>query len=222
MPKKIEKKVLLTQTLGIWLDNRKVMNLLGNHHLNEIIKEIAKRKNYSLEEAYYLFPSELPALLLDNKLITKEELKKRTEHMVFFVEQAEKETYYTGKDSQEILDALEKARNLDKVKQIKGTVASKGNQKSVKGIARIVLDPSKNEFQKGEILIASMTRPEYVPLMKKALAVVTDEGGITSHAAIISRELGIPCVIGAKVATKIIKDKNMIEIDTEKGTIKII
>ncbi|PIZ52209.1 hypothetical protein COY27_01065 [Candidatus Woesearchaeota archaeon CG_4_10_14_0_2_um_filter_33_13] len=77
-----------------------------------------------------------------------------------------------------------------------------------------------DKVKDGEILIAAMTRPEYVPLMKKAKAVITDEGGVTSHAAIVSRELGIPCVIGTKIATKIFKTGDVIVIDLEKGEVK--
>ena len=58
--------------------------------------------------------------------------------------------------------------------------------------------------------------------MKKAAAIVTDEGGITSHAAIVSRELGIPCVIGTKFATKVFKDGDLIEVDADKGIVRKI
>jgi len=71
-------------------------------------------------------------------------------------------------------------------------------------------------------MVACMTKPEFVPAMKKAIAIITDEGGLTCHAAIISRELGIPCVIGTKVATKILKDGMEVEVDADKGIVKII
>ena len=67
-----------------------------------------------------------------------------------------------------------------------------------------------------------MTRPEFVPIMKKATAVITNEGGITSHAAIVSRELNIPCIIGTKRATKVLNNGDMIEMDLKKGEIKIV
>jgi len=91
------------------------------------------------------------------------------------------------------------------------------------GVARVILS-SKDfaRFKEGEILITGMTRPEFVPLMKRAAAVVTDEGGITSHAAIVSRELKKPCVIGAKVATKVIKDGDFVEVDADSGTVTVV
>jgi len=113
--------------------------------------------------------------------------------------------------------------NLSKdVIEIKGQPASRGN---CRGIVKIILDPEGQEaedFEKGNILVTSMTRPEFVPLMKKAGAVVTNEGGITCHAAIISRELNIPCVIGTKIATQILKDGDMVEVDANSGIIKKI
>ena len=72
-------------------------------------------------------------------------------------------------------------------------------------------------FKPGEILVALMTTPEVVPVMKKAAAIVTDEGGLTCHAAIVSRELQTPCVVGTKYATKIFKNSDLIEVDAYRG-----
>lgn len=104
---------------------------------------------------------------------------------------------------------------------LQGHVAQSG---SVRGSVRVITSlSSKNvPFKTGEILVTGMTRPEYIHLMKKAAAIVTDEGGITSHAAIVSRELGIPCIIGTKIATKVFKDGDMVEVDANKGTVRKI
>jgi pyruvate,water dikinase len=67
-----------------------------------------------------------------------------------------------------------------------------------------------------------MTRPDYLPAMQKASAFVTDEGGITCHAAIIAREMKKPCIIGTKIASKIIKDGDMVEVDADKGVVRIL
>ncbi len=111
--------------------------------------------------------------------------------------------------------------NVDtQVKEIKGNSASKG---FVKGKVRIVFDATKDvEFEEGDILVTSMTRPEFVPLMKKAGGIITNEGGITCHAAIVSRELKKPCVIGTKIATQVLKNGMEIELDANIGIIKII
>lgn len=65
-----------------------------------------------------------------------------------------------------------------------------------------------------------MTRPDYASIFGKASAIITDEGGITSHVAIVSRELGIPCIIGTKFATKALKDNDLVEVDANKGIVR--
>ena len=67
-----------------------------------------------------------------------------------------------------------------------------------------------------------MTSPEYIFVMRKAVAIITDAGGLTCHAAIVSRELGIPCIVGTKIATKIFKTGDLIEVDANTGIIKKI
>ena len=104
------------------------------------------------------------------------------------------------------------------IKNIKGMVGSIGK---VRGKVKIIMHPREyKEFKKGDILVTGMTTPDFIPLMQKASAIVTDEGGITCHAAIVSRELGIPCVIGTKIATKILKNNEEIIVDAYKGMIQ--
>jgi len=74
----------------------------------------------------------------------------------------------------------------------------------------------------GDILIAQFTTPDFVPAMEKAAAIVADQGGLSSHAAIVSRELGVPCVIATKNGTRIIRDGDLLLVDAQKGIVKII
>jgi len=76
-----------------------------------------------------------------------------------------------------------------------------------------------NQVKEGDVLVTEMTSPDFVPAMKRASAIVTDKGGQTSHAAIVSRELGIPAVVGTKIATKILKDHQLISVNGSTGTI---
>lgn len=88
------------------------------------------------------------------------------------------------------------------------------------GPVKILKNPKEiNKIQKGDVLVAPMTSPDYVPAMKKSAAIITDEGGQTSHAAIVSRELGIPCVVGTKDATKKLKDGQIVTVNGEAGEI---
>ncbi|MBU1031264.1 MAG: hypothetical protein KKB65_08575, partial [Nanoarchaeota archaeon] len=72
----------------------------------------------------------------------------------------------------------------------------------------------------GEIIFTGMSTPDFVPLIKKAAAIVTDEGGVLCHAAIISRELKKPCIVGTKIATQVFKDGDLVEVDANKGVVK--
>ena len=78
------------------------------------------------------------------------------------------------------------------------------------------------KMEYGDILVAIATTPAIVPAMKKAAAIVTDEGGLTCHASIVSRELEIPCVVGTRVVTKTVKDGDLVEVDATKGIVKRI
>ena len=77
-------------------------------------------------------------------------------------------------------------------------------------------------MRKGQVLVSGSTGPEMILACKKAGAIITDEGGIISHAALVSRELGIPAIIGTKVATKILKNGDLVEVDANNGIVKIL
>ena len=89
------------------------------------------------------------------------------------------------------------------------------------GKAKVVLNPddANKEMTKGDILVTGMTDPDFVPFMKMASAIVTDKGGITSHAAIVSRELSIPCVVGTEKATQVMKTGQEYTVDSRNGVI---
>jgi pyruvate, water dikinase len=99
--------------------------------------------------------------------------------------------------------------------QIKGIGASSGK---ARGKVQIINDP-ESEFQEGNILVSKYTNPSLVPMMMNAKAIVTDKGGMICHAAIVSRELGIPCVVGTNNATDVLKDGMNVEVDGDKGIV---
>ena len=100
-----------------------------------------------------------------------------------------------------------KVEVIKKIQQLKGNIAQKG---IVRGYVRRVMGHKQiNQVKKGEILVSPMTIPDFLPAMKKAAAFVTDEGGIVCHAAIVARELKKPCIVGTKIATKILKDGDL-------------
>ncbi|MEM4075055.1 MAG: pyruvate, water dikinase [Metallosphaera sp.] len=131
-----------------------------------------------------------------------------------FIVQARPETFWSSRKKEDV--KVEEKPSERKV-LVKGLAASPG---IASGKARVLLDvKDAKEFQKGEILVTKMTDPDWVPVMKVASAIVTDEGGITSHAAIVSRELGIPAIVGAKEATKVLETGQEITVDATRGVV---
>lgn len=108
--------------------------------------------------------------------------------------------------------------------EVRGITANKGK---VRGRVKLLAYGKNmilqiNEMKKGDILVTGNTRPDMMLAIEKAIAIVTDEGGICSHAAIVSRELNIPCIIGTKDATRIFKDGDIIEVDADNGIVRKI
>ena len=106
------------------------------------------------------------------------------------------------------------------IEEFSGNVAFKGK---VTGKARLVLSSKDlNKVARGDILVATATNPDLLPAMGKAAGFITDQGGITSHASIVARELKKLCIIGTRIATRIIKDGDLVEVDADKGVVKIL
>lgn len=151
------------------------------------------------------------------ELPSGKELVRRKEEILIFMKDLEPERV----PEEEIAETLEKyvlEDDYSDKKELKGRVAFKGD---IKGKARIVMKKKDlQKIQEGDILITTMTSPEYVPQLSKVAGIVTDYGGATSHAAIISREMKIPCIIATEIATKVFKDGDLVKIDSEKRTVK--
>ncbi len=127
------------------------------------------------------------------------------------------------KNPKKVVRSFAKKEKLSKRKkmELKGLVASKAHK--VKGRVKIVLYPDEiKKLKKGEVLVTRETNVGFLPAMIKACAFITDAGGMLCHAAIISRELKKPCIVDTKIATKVLKDGDLVEIDTGKGIVKII
>ncbi len=174
-------------------------------------------------------PGDIRKLLESGFRVSGDKIKRRKE-FVSFVQINGKFDVASGNDAMNKIDnLLSSSRPKKEQKVLKGNVASIGSPSVVTATARIIrlgndseLREDINRFQKGEIIVTIMTQPNMVPIMKKAAAVITDEGGICSHAAIISREFNIPCIVGTRAATKIIKNGDKVTIDTSEGIVRII
>ncbi|MCX6762862.1 MAG: PEP-utilizing enzyme [Candidatus Moranbacteria bacterium] len=157
--------------------------------------------------------------IIRGKLPMLRKLKKRKGGYIFF-----NKKIYPGlsinnfKKKEDIVFFADNPMNPKHI--VEGTTGAKGK---VVGRARIVLSLDKlNKLQEKEILITPMTTPDFFVAMKRAVAFVTDEGGITCHAAIVARELGKPCIIATKIATKVIRSGDLIEVDADRGFVRIM
>ncbi len=190
-------------------------NAYALHHT--LISEIAKRLKLSRYQVQFMLMGEVKDALLKG-VYNKKLIAQRTKHCVMYTELGF-ETIYQGAIEKKLQSYVNVKidRNL---KNFSGQTAQPGYGK---GKVKIILRAKDMvKMNKGDILVSVATDPDIVPAMKKAAAIVTEQGGITSHAAIVSRELGIPCVIGAKLVTQVLKDGDLVEVDATKGMIRKI
>ncbi len=181
----------------------------------QIMSEIGKRVGLSMNQMRVVVPQDVPKLF---KKVDVHKINEQNNRILITFNRPHMHVY-TGKTAEKRLSSIIKfLPRVKKVNELKGEFAYPGK---VLGRVRIILDiRDADSFQKGEILVTRMTDPNYMPIMKLSKAVVTDIGGITSHAAILARELKKPCVIGTKIATQVFKDGDMVEVDAHKGTVR--
>jgi len=173
--------------------------------LIQLISKLSTITNLSPEQISFSLTKEI----LANKLISTEEIEKRKNGVYWYYENDKLELIYSENDL---------LRNTAICDEVNGNIAFEGK---VKGKVKIVNTMEQiPKVEQGDILVSINTNPSLLEAMKKAAAIVTNEGGITCHAAIISRELKIPCIIGTKNATKVFKDGDLIEVDAIKGIVK--
>lgn len=186
-----------------------------------LLNKIAKRLGISYNQLVSMRSCQITQALKEGKISEgfKQELTDRySDHALIFTDN--KITILTGKDLEDYRKKeLSEQKDYSKIEILKGQPASPG---LASGIVHLVLSIDEvPNVKKDEILVAASTSPSFVPAMEKASAIVTDEGGLLSHAAIVSRELGIPCVVGTKIGTKALKSGDLVEINANYGTVKI-
>ncbi len=213
---KENKIVSLIDFLTNWQDERKKNYLKMVYITCRAILEISKRFGIEERLLQYLLPIELNVNLLKDGTL----LKTANERIngVVFIKKFGSVKAISGKEFNEFYEAMHK--QTENIETISGMAASLGTATGPVKICTTL--ESIKEVNEGDVLVASMTRPEYVIAMKKAVAIVTDEGGVTCHAAIISRELGLPCIVGTKNATRILKDGWIVQVKANHGQVIVI
>ena len=187
--------------------------------LLNIYKEIARRAKMPFDDFRYLTIDEILNFLKIKKLLRKKQIMTRKSFCILLLRDGSM-SISEGQNARKVYKQELKIVKEKKQSILRGFPASQGVVKGKVTIITKLTDLRK--MKAGNILVASQTNPNYLVAMKKAAAFVTDEGGITSHAAIVSRELGIPCVIGTKIATQVLKDGDFVEVDADKGIVRKI
>jgi len=213
--KKLKKMVAIVHAFAYLKEMRDDYRRHAYYYYAGFWQEISKRLSILFTETNYLVSEELQEVLMGSKKINYKKLVKERKNSYALVLKEGKLSIYSGKKANTITALI---KPIAHSKELSGYTACQGK---AKGRVNIISHHGElKKFKKGDILVTSMTHPEFISIMKKASAIVTDEGGITCHAAIVSRELGIPCIIGTKIATKVFKDGDMVEVDATKGIVK--
>ena len=183
-----------------------------------VFKELAKRMSMPPVWFRYASEEEILSILAGKKPVVRQV----TDRKNFYAEIHEGNKFFSPSKKQlaKILKTSLIVEKIEKTDQVFGQAAFLGK---ISGRVKIISGP-KDIFKvkKGDILVAVYTDPNLLPAMEKAGAFVTDQGGITSHAAIVAREMKKPCVIGTKIATKVFKDGDLVEVDANKGLVRKI
>lgn len=192
-----------------------------NYVMEAWYKEVARRFFWSPLQARYIVRDEFRKLLVDGEeIVTTKDLNDRYNLAAHFLKDGVI-SICSGNEAKKLQELFIQEETISSdLKEIKGNVAYPGK---VRGQVKIVNSTKDlDKFNEGDILVSFSTNPSLVPAMNKAAAIVTNTGGITCHAAIVSRELKTPCVISTKIATKVLKDGDLIEVDAEKGIVRIL
>lgn len=182
-----------------------------------LFKELSKRSGYPVPFIKDLHPREILELI-DGNRPDERKVAERVKHNVI-IGSPDKLNILIGEEAETFEIKYFKQRGGEE-KEWRGRIAAAG---FAKGAARIVL--SGKDFLKlrpGDILVVSNTSPDFVPIMRKAAAIVAEEGGLTAHVSVVSREFGIPCVVGIPHITEILKDGDLVEVDAKRGMVKIL
>lgn len=189
---------------------------LSEKFFRRLAEMIGKKEGYNSVSITCLTKGECEAYFATGMLPNEDILAKRYKGGCLYFDYGRE---FLLSESQTALFERARMRVLArKYERLKGVSAFPGR---VNARCRILLNPADNaKLRTEEVLVTGMTRPEFLPAIRRASAIVTDSGGILSHAAIIAREMKIPCIVGTQISTKVLKDGDMVEVDAEKGMVR--
>ncbi|MES2223638.1 MAG: PEP/pyruvate-binding domain-containing protein [Patescibacteria group bacterium] len=208
---------------GLALDTRNeaeyFVSFAGEHLIN-IVPEIARRLKSNVGKVSLLFVDEISECL-EGKTNIKDVLKERTDFTAVGFLGEMKRKKFGNDEAVRILEDFDARKSW--IQGDEDSSGKCGSPGTAKGRVKICKTPQEiNKVKQGDVLITYATTVDYLPAMKLASAIVTEVGGITCHAAVVSREFGIPCVIGLKNAMLNFKDNDLVEVNADRGVVKII
>lgn len=205
-----------------WQDFRKSYIWQMNYYWDKILVEVARRCDWKFDDLLWCYPEEVLRIIAAES-VDRAKICQRSKQYVALLKAGGRQEFY-GKTAIQIIKRFEPKVNHDQGSAIRGLVVSRGKREKITGKVTIISNPftEGKKMKQGDILIAPMTSPEFIVVMRKASAIITDQGGMTCHAAIVSRELGLPCIVNTKFATKVFKDGDKIELDINKGEVRKI
>jgi phosphohistidine swiveling domain-containing protein len=215
---KYEQQILNLARDGVFIKPyRRELQSCSYYFIEPLLLEIAKRLDLSLNQVRMMLPDEIKKALEKRKNYQKEIIERQK--FLFYRYLQGKLICLTGDSAKAFIKKNIQEEKFDRnLTVFHGTTAFAGK---VKGRVKIVNTPVDiKKMQTGDILVATTTNPNLMPAIRMAKAIITDEGGLTCHAAIVSRELRIPCVVGAKPIAQVLKDGDLVEVDANKGIIK--
>lgn len=196
---------------------RRYAQIYAVYKMEFLQREIGQRFNLSEKEVRFMLPTEVKQMLLE-QVVDREEIKERVKFCVYYAEK-DNDVVFTGVRAKELAEEAKKI-DLADISELKGQTGCLGKATGV--VKQIFRPEDMSKMKKGDVLVSIATDPDIVSAMKKSAAIVTEQGGVTCHAAIVSRELGIPCVIGTKIATKVLHDGDLVEVDANKGIVRVL
>ncbi|MFA6098893.1 MAG: PEP-utilizing enzyme [Patescibacteria group bacterium] len=213
--------LIMAHEMSFIKDQRDDYRRLGSHNIQPLYHELARRAGVTIKEITHLIRKEMIAYLTQGKLpVDKTVLKTRVKAYGLLRKHGGEVVVMQGPELKKMIKQELGGQCIHETRILHGMAGSPGQ---VVGSAQVIY--TKHDLRKirqGDIMIAVTTHPDFVPAMRKCRAIVTDEGGITCHAAIVARELKKPCIVGTKTATSVLKDGDRVEVDAKLGVVKKI
>jgi|GEM_PF-984774 len=205
-----------------WQDLRKGLSWWAHDTLDALSRVASQELHVIFDDIMYYQVEEWKAMFEHRQLVPADRIAARAALSIFVIS-PDGVQEFVGKEAQELRAFYlpeQTETPATTITEFQGIKVSSG---AVTGMVRILLSPQHlDQMKPGEVLVAPMTSPDYILAMRMASAIVTDVGGLMSHAAIVARELGVPCIVGTKIATKVLKDGDLVEVDAERGMVRII